>query len=91
MEYYPCKNKENCPQKEFKRGCYEDVHHKYYPRNNYRTSIEKEFRELESNKELSCRQRHNDIHAMESPPMKPTHIEMLTALGKLTVGEETAA
>lgn len=61
-------------------GCFEDVHHEFYPRHDYRTQIEKAFRELPENKQRMCRQQHNDIHATGDIPEKPSIEEMRLAI-----------
>lgn len=61
-------------------GCFEDVHHDYYPKRDYRTQIEKQFRELPENKQRMCRQQHNDIHATNGNPEKPSLEEMRLAI-----------
>jgi len=61
-------------------GCFEDVHHEFYPKNRYRTHIEKQFRELPENKQRMCRQQHNDIHATREIPEKPSLEEMRLAI-----------
>lgn len=68
----------DCPF--YYEGCYTDTHHLFYPRRDYRTRVEKEFRELPENKEQLCRAVHNERHAMEGPPQKPSREEMLGAI-----------
>ena len=62
-----------------------DIHHKNYPKSNYTTEVEKDFRELDQEKEFTCRQRHNDIHhevrATEKPPLQ----DMVVAVNSLTL------
>lgn len=84
MERFPCDSSRECRLRET-IGCFEDVHHKQYPRRAYRNSVERDFRNLDKNKELTCRDRHNEIHATEFPPPKPSIDEMRQALGKLTI------
>lgn len=79
MERFPCDPSRECRVRE-KTGCFEDVHHKEWPRRAYSTPLEKEYRELEDNKELTCRDRHNEIHATQQPPEKPSHEEMNAAI-----------
>lgn len=79
MERFPCDPERECRLRET-IGCFEDVHHKKWPRRDYRTPVEKEYRELEDNKELSCRDRHNEIHATQRPPEKPSREEMLASV-----------
>ncbi len=71
---------QDCPY--FEEGCYSDVHHEYFPRRNYRTKIEKQFRELPANKEQLCRLAHDILHLTERPPIKPDRDVMITAIGQ---------
>lgn len=80
MEKIPCQSSESCPLYNSATGCFEDVHHKYWPRKAYRSIIERAFRELDDNKERRCRQSHNDLHAMTPPPDKPPRAEMINAV-----------
>lgn len=59
-----------------------DVHHFYYPRKDYKTKTEKEFRNLPENKGYVCRCLHNFIHATQEPPVKPTLDFMLDAINR---------
>jgi len=63
-----------------KGGCFSDVHHQYYPRRAYVRSEEKEFRELPDHKEVLCRAEHDELHATEFPPPKPSREVMLGAI-----------
>lgn len=54
-----------------------DTHHLAYPANQYRTRIEKQWRELAFNKEQVPRCLHNAIHASGYIPEKPSRDEML--------------
>ncbi len=69
-------------------GCYADEHHAYWPENDYRTPIEKAYRELPENKYQLCRWVHDDVHLEHLPPKKPDLIKMLA---QLSVGEEREA
>lgn len=73
MSWRPCsKENKDCPLFITKRGCYEDVHHDFWPRRDYTTETEKAFRELEENKTRLCRAEHQDVHATEDIPLKPS-------------------
>ena len=48
-----------------------DVHHKAFPRKDYRKELYRDFRNLDENKELTCRDRHNEIHATGEIPDRP--------------------
>ena len=75
MERIPCDPNTPCKLRDT-IGCFEDIHHKAYPKSEYRTALEKKFRNHIMNKVLMCRQIHNDIHAQNLPPKKPTPEEM---------------
>lgn len=83
MERIPCQNQDVCRLRDMPRGCFEDVHHLYYPRRDYTTSIEKRFRQLDENKVLICRALHDDEHALWEVPEKPD-LELM----KMAVTEE---
>ena len=70
---------EGCPYLEDDK-CFKDTHHRYYYRRNYRTKVERIFRELPENQEVICRFRHDEIHANEEPPEKPSRDFMLGAI-----------
>ncbi len=78
MERIPCNPSPEC--KYYEVGCKEDVDHYYWPRSAYPTSIESTFRNLEENKRLICRRLHEQRHATEAPPIKPSHEVMLHAI-----------
>jgi hypothetical protein len=80
MERRPCSNQDSCPLFQSRSSCFEDVHHLFYPANQYRTGVAKEFRELDENKVRICRQEHNDTHATELPPEKPELDDMRDAI-----------
>lgn len=71
MEHVPCENQDSCRLQDTARGCFEDVHHLYFPRSEYRTPTEKRFRELDENKIRMCRNMHDTEHAVIEPPLKP--------------------
>lgn len=73
--------KADCPI----RKHFSDTHHIYYPASNYRTLVEKEFRELPENKVQLCRNEHNERHATEEIPVKPSRDEMLQAISGLVL------
>lgn len=60
------------------QGCVgSDTHHFAFPANQYRTSVEKRWRELPINKEQLPRCVHNAIHSAGYVPEKPPRTEML--------------
>ena len=77
-EFLPCDPERPCrvAEKLGRAACFEDVHHEAYPRREYRTRLEKAFRESPAVKVLICRALHNEIHATEQPPEKPSAGEM---------------
>jgi hypothetical protein len=66
-------------------GCFSDVHHLYYPRKAYRTSVERQFRNLPENKEQICAWLHVLEHLDNAPPEKPSRDEMLQAIAEAAV------
>jgi len=56
---------------------FQDTHHTAYPRRDYRTAVEKRWRELPVNKIQICRGLHDAIHASGYIPAKPSRDEML--------------
>ena len=81
MERFPCDPQRECRLRDT-IGCFEDVHHRVYPRRDYQTPLEKEYRNLDENKEITCRDRHNEKHANEPTPEKPSVDEMRRAVGR---------
>lgn len=82
----PCpKQNRECPLFDTKAGCFADKHHIFWPAHYYRTPLEKDFRELPQNKELTCRDEHNEIHATEYPPKKPSTQEMIQAISQVAI------
>ena len=73
---------EGCPLFETKLGCFEDVHHDFYPASEYSQGVAKVFRELPENKQRLCRAIHNSIHAEQAPPIKPERAFMLQAIAR---------
>lgn len=60
--------------------CQQDTHHLYFPRRIYRTREERTFRELSVNQITIPRCEHNEIHATQLPPAKPSRSEMELAI-----------
>lgn len=67
--------------------CLLTIHHEFYPRRDYRTKIEKQFRELVINKTMLPRCEHDNLHATQTPPEKPSRDEMLVAISRTALGE----
>lgn len=89
LQRIPCDHAWDCPHLE--RGCFEDVDHKYHPRRDYETEIEREFRELPENKTLTCRRVHDERHKYEEAPDKPSRGFMINAIRRATQGDGQAA
>lgn len=70
----------DCPVKRVEGKCYQDIHHEYWPKKDYKSDVEKEFRGLLVNQTFICRALHNAIHASQDPPEKPSRDEMLVAI-----------
>lgn len=73
-EDVPCPflNTDQCPVYLQEGECYQDVHHLWYPANEYKTKIEKTFRRLGSQTVQMCRYLHNTEHAIWIRTKKPT-------------------
>lgn len=80
-EHIPCDPTIDCKLRET-IGCYEDIHHEFHPKSKYRSKLEKAFRSHILNKVLICRALHNDAHATQPEPIKPTVIEMRRLLSE---------
>lgn len=72
-------------------GCFSDTHHLFYPRRDYRRPTERDFRELPENKEQLCRAEHDERHATELPPTKPSSAEMLGAIATYSALQRRAS
>jgi hypothetical protein len=57
-----------------------DLHHKFWPRSEYKTGVEKAFRQLGENVVQICRAEHDLEHAVSDPPDKPDREIMLMAI-----------
>ena len=55
-------------------------HHLYWPSGEYKSGVEKRFRQLGENIVEMCRDEHVDLHATTQPPDKPSRNEMLEVL-----------
>ena len=82
LERLPCDPQTPCPLRESARGCFEDVHHREYPRATYQAlgAVAMAFRELPENKDQRCRNLHNIEHAVAEPPTPPARELMLLAI-----------
>lgn len=83
--------KRECPEPErpgcpYSPYCYSDQHHLYFPARDYRTPLEKRFRELPDNKEQLCRFLHDLAH-FEEAPEKPTREEMHRFIAGMAIEE----
>ena len=67
-------------------GCFSDTHHLFYPKRAYKTEVEQEFRELPENKVQICRREHDERHATERTPDKPSRKAMVAKLGRNAIG-----
>jgi hypothetical protein len=56
------------------------IHHKYWPKADYKTPVEKKFRELPENKEPLCPEAHQNLHRSERAPRKPSRDQMVEAV-----------
>ena len=83
IDYLPCVVAPDCP---YIGNCHETIHHELYPAKNYRTVVEKTFRNLPENKALVCRRLHDLIHKSIQGVDKPSRETML---GAITASEVT--
>jgi len=59
---------------------FEDNHHVYYPKREYSGSLERKYRNLGCHVVEICRCKHDEIHATEQPPDKPSTEVMVDAI-----------
>ena len=71
---------ENCKYYDSSTGCFSDTHHRFWPRDEYTSQVEKHFRG--SFVTLECRAVHDEIHA-QAQPEHPSRDEMFRMLGRL--------
>lgn len=70
----------NCPREECPRQfCFKDTHHIFWPKEHYKTELERQFRNLPENQIKICRWLHDTIHQGNFPP-KPSEIDMWNAV-----------
>lgn len=69
--------------------CLMTTHHDYFPSKDYKTKIEKNFRQLPENKIRISRCLHDDVHLELLPPPKPPRDEMIQALAQTVIRSET--
>ncbi len=85
MSYEACPNaNETC---KYAPGCYADEHHLYWPKKNYKSPVEREFRSLPEHRAMVCRAEHDEIHATEGIPKKPSRDQMLQAIAAHMIQE----
>lgn len=75
MERVPCEPDPKCKFHR-KDGCYQNLHHLFYPRRDYTTPLEKKFRIDPRNIVQLCRREHERLHHTQDIPEKPTIQEM---------------
>ncbi len=82
LERLPCDPNAPCPLRESQQGCFEDIHHRQWPRRVYEGlgAVAIAFRELPENKDQRCRNLHNIEHAISDPPEVPDRELMLLAI-----------
>ena len=72
-------------------GCFSDTHHLFYPRRSYRSRVEQDFRELPENKVQICREEHDERHATEPIPKKPSREVMLGMIATYSASQRRAS
>lgn len=76
-----CERNPDCKYFNSPTGCFTDTHEIYYPRRDYKTAIEKQFRKLGCNVVKICRRVHDEIHAQNPNGVpKPSREEMLQTI-----------
>lgn len=63
---------------------FQDQHHIWWPKRDYRSQLEKRFRNLPENKEVLCRYEHDLTH-YEAPPIKPSREVMAQAIASAAI------
>jgi len=81
FEEIPCNSETPCKYRE-EDECFEDIHHEAFPKSAYRDGLEKRFREHVLNKVLICRAVHDDIHAQNLIPQKPSPEQMIQFMAR---------
>ena len=71
------------------RRCFTNQDHYYWPASDYKTPVERAFRNLPENIEEKCRNEHNERHATEEPPEKPSIQYMAEAVLNAEVHQTT--
>lgn len=69
--------------------CHTDVHHLAYPASDYKTRVERQWRELPINKVQLCRALHDAIHASGYVPEKPFRQEMASEMWNGAITERS--
>lgn len=73
--------REHCPLMQH----FSDEHHLFFPKRDYQTRVERDFRELPENKAQLCRYEHNQIHATGVIPEKPSRGDMIQAIAQSVI------
>lgn len=79
MENVPCDPNRECKLRD-KIGCGENIDHYWWPRSFYTGSLARAFREMGSEKRRVCMDIHNERHATQKPPEKPSVEDMRLAI-----------
>lgn len=81
--YNPCPDPNgtpDCPLFYSPGSCRTNIHHEFFPANDYKTPLERAFRDLPENKSEMCLRLHREVHSTEQPPDKPSGEVMLEAI-----------
>lgn len=78
-----------CPYVNRPNGCFSDTDHTYWPASKYRDTLGSTFRELPINKVQRCRWEHDNRHATEEPPERPSRAEMLSVIAQYVMSLES--
>lgn len=83
--------RKDCPRPEegckYFPDCFADLHHPDYPRKAYTSSLEKRYRSARAAGNYLCRAEHEEIHATEPIPVKPSPDEMRAFLSNVVMEE----
>ena len=65
--------------------CYSDKHHPDYPAFQYKTSLERQYREIRAIGNYMCRAEHDELHATQIAPEKPSVPNMVNYLANSAI------
>lgn len=69
----------------YPEDCHSNTDHLFWPRHDYKASVERKFRNLPENKRQICAFAHVLRHVNEAPPEKPSRDEMIAAIAQSAI------